>query len=141
MEILHTVLLGLVKYMWHALHTSWTSSQAQLFVTRLQATDISGLNIPPLRAAYMMQYKNGLIGKHFKSLGQTCAFHVHDMTSEAEYRLVKAIGALLPVLWYHLIKDMDAYLVSIRQLILLLLTMRRLSSRFSSTMFSQHMRS
>ncbi|KAJ3803923.1 hypothetical protein F5876DRAFT_71048, partial [Lentinula aff. lateritia] len=78
-EILHTILLGVVKYVWHMFHTSLNIDQKNLFVVRLQSTDLDGLTVPPLRAAYMMQYNNNLIGKHFKTLMQTMAFHVHDI--------------------------------------------------------------
>lgn len=110
-EILHTILLGIIKYVWHILHTSWSETQRDLFAIRLQSTDLDGLTVPPLRAAYMMQYRNGLIGKHFKTLMQTMAFHVHDLVTGAEFTLVKAVGALGAVLWVHEIEDMDQYLV------------------------------
>ncbi|KAJ7694479.1 hypothetical protein B0H14DRAFT_3100616 [Mycena olivaceomarginata] len=42
-ELLHTILLGIIKY-----------EQRNLFVIRLQSTDIDRLTIPPIRAAYMM---------------------------------------------------------------------------------------
>ncbi|EJD36336.1 hypothetical protein AURDEDRAFT_74302 [Auricularia subglabra TFB-10046 SS5] len=91
-EILHTVLLGLSKYIWHTLYTSWKPEQEQLFATRLQATDISGLTIPPIRAQYVAQYRGALIGKHFKTLTQTMVFHLHDLCSPELFTLVKACG-------------------------------------------------
>ncbi|KAJ6631949.1 hypothetical protein B0H10DRAFT_2159551 [Mycena sp. CBHHK59/15] len=63
-EILHTILLGISKY-------------RDLFVIRLQSMDIDGLTIPPIRSAYMMQYRNGL----FKTLMQTMVFHMHNLVS------------------------------------------------------------
>lgn len=111
-EILYTVLLGLIKYIWHNIHTSWKDPQRELFVQRLQGTNINGLSIPPMRAAYMSQYRNGLIGKHFKSLMQTMAFHVHGLVTPAQFELVKAAGCLGALLWYHEIPDMRLYLVS-----------------------------
>ncbi|CDO75161.1 hypothetical protein BN946_scf184866.g2 [Trametes cinnabarina] len=86
-ELLHTWLLGIVKYVWHTLHTSWTEAQRASFVVRLQDTDTDGLNIPPLRAAYIMQYRHGLIGKHFKSLAQTMAAKTHGLTTADEATL------------------------------------------------------
>ncbi|KAJ6600335.1 hypothetical protein DFH09DRAFT_1497797 [Mycena vulgaris] len=108
-EILHTILLGIIKYVWHMLHTSWTTPEQDLFVIRLQSTDLDGLTVPPLRAAYMMQYKNGLIGKHFKTLMQTMVFHVHGLVSDEMFTLVKAVCALSSVLWVHEIDDMKEY--------------------------------
>ncbi|EJD47400.1 hypothetical protein AURDEDRAFT_62361, partial [Auricularia subglabra TFB-10046 SS5] len=109
-EILHTILLGIVKYVWHLLTTSWTAAQKAEFVTRLQGTDMHGLSSPPMRAAYMMQYANGLIGKHFKALSQTMIFHVPGMTSTDEFALVNAVGSLCSHLWHETVNDGD-YLV------------------------------
>ncbi|KDR74877.1 hypothetical protein GALMADRAFT_99137 [Galerina marginata CBS 339.88] len=116
-EILHTILLGIVKYAWHHLHSNWTEAEQNLFTVRLQSTDIDGLSVPPIRVAYMMQYRNGLIGKHFKTLMQTLPFHVHGTVSDAQFKLVKAIGELGSVLWVHEIGDMEKYLSDLEILI------------------------
>jgi hypothetical protein len=110
-ELLHTILLGIIKYVWHLLHTNWSEAERNLFVIRLQSTDIDGLTIPPVRAAYMMQYKNGLIGKHFKTLMQTMVFHMHGLVSPEVFKLVKAVSALGAVLWVHEIDKMATYTV------------------------------
>ncbi|KAJ7213920.1 hypothetical protein GGX14DRAFT_534135 [Mycena pura] len=108
-EILHTILLGIVKYAWHALHTSWSTKEQDLFAVRLQSTDLDGLTVPPIRAAYMIQYRNNLIGKHFKTLMQTMVFHVHGMTSPEEFSLVKAISVFGAVLWGPEIDEMEQH--------------------------------
>ncbi|KAJ7129877.1 hypothetical protein C8R43DRAFT_896658 [Mycena crocata] len=108
-EILHTILLGIIKYVWYILHSGWTEAQRDLFVIRLQSTDIDGLTVPPIRSAYMMQYRNGLIGKHFKTLMQTMVFHVHDLVSPELFALVRSVSALGSMLWVHEIDDMDKY--------------------------------
>ncbi|KAF8494495.1 hypothetical protein JB92DRAFT_3126914 [Gautieria morchelliformis] len=111
-EILHTVLLGLIKYVWHNLHTSWKDPKRELFIIRLQGTNIDGLTILPIHAAYMSQYRNALVGKHFKTLMQTVVFHVHGIVSQPQFELIKATGWLGAVLWYHKIRNMVEYLVS-----------------------------
>jgi len=111
-EILHTILLGIVKYLWHTLNITWSDTDRALFAIRLQSTDLTGLSVPPLRAAYIVQYRNNLIGKHFKTLMQTLAFAIHGLVSEAEFKLVQAVGALGAALWVHEIDNMDQYLVS-----------------------------
>lgn len=111
-EILHTILLGIIKYVWHLVNLTWTDADHALFAIRLQSTDLDGLTVPPLRAGYMIQYRNNLIGKHFKTLMQIMAFHVHGLVSAKEFALIKAVGALGSLLWVHEIEDMDAYLVS-----------------------------
>jgi hypothetical protein len=110
-ELLHTILLGIIKYVWHTLHTNWSEEQRNLFVIRLQSTDINGLTIPPIQAAYMMQYKNSLIGKHFKTLMQTMVFHMHGLVPPEVFELMKAVSALGSVLWVHEIDNMKEYTV------------------------------
>ncbi|KAJ4492105.1 hypothetical protein C8J55DRAFT_533997 [Lentinula edodes] len=109
-EILHTILLGVVKYVWHMFHTSLSIEQKNLSVVRLQSTDLDGLTVPPLRAAYMMQYNNNLIGKHFKTLMQTMSFHVHDMVTPAQFQLIQSVGELGAMLWIHEINNLELYL-------------------------------
>ncbi|KAJ6618968.1 hypothetical protein B0H10DRAFT_2371976 [Mycena sp. CBHHK59/15] len=116
-EILHTILLGIIKYVWYILHSGWSEAQRDLFVIRLQSTDIDGLTIPPIRAAYMMQYRNGLIGKHFKTLMQTMVFHVHDLVSPELFILVKSVSELGASLWVHEIGDMAKYTTDLSILI------------------------
>ncbi|THU77701.1 hypothetical protein K435DRAFT_701826 [Dendrothele bispora CBS 962.96] len=109
-EILHTILLGIVKYVWLMFHSKLSDDQQKLFATRLQETDTDGLTIPPLRAAYMIQYRNGLIGKHFKALMQTMVFHVHDLVTPTEFEVIKAVGELGSMLWVSEISDMNQFL-------------------------------
>ncbi|KAJ7745314.1 hypothetical protein B0H16DRAFT_1663971 [Mycena metata] len=99
-ELLHTILLGIVK-----------DAEQNLFVIRLQSTDLDGPEVPPIRAAYMMQYKNNLIGKHFKTLMQTMMFHMHDLVPPEIFALVKAVSALGSVLWVYKIDNITEYTI------------------------------
>ncbi|KAF7344340.1 hypothetical protein MSAN_01915000 [Mycena sanguinolenta] len=114
-ELLHTILLGVVKYIWHILNTTqWSDDDRCLLAIRLQSTDISGLTIPPIRANYMIQYRNNLIGKHFKTLMQMLTFHIHHMSAPEQFALVKAAGELGARLWVPEIDDMEDYLVQLK---------------------------
>ncbi|KAJ7622956.1 hypothetical protein B0H17DRAFT_1164467 [Mycena rosella] len=116
-EILHTILLGDAKYTWYELHHNWTAVQQDIFTVRLQSTNLDGLRVPPVRAAYMMQYCNGLVGKHFKTLMQTMIFHIHDIVTPDQFTLVRALGELGPLLWIPSIDNMEEYLADLQILI------------------------
>ncbi|KAF7324217.1 hypothetical protein MSAN_02533900 [Mycena sanguinolenta] len=111
---LHTILLGDAKYTWYELHHKWTAVQQDIFTIRLQGTNLDGLRVPPIRAAYMMQYRNGLIGKHFKTLMQTMIFHIHDIVTPDQFVLVRALGELGPMLWLPVIDNMEEYLADLQ---------------------------
>lgn len=111
-EILHTVLLGIVKYFWA--QTYFVIHQAKksaLFRARLNAINADGLNIPKIQGDYMCQYRGGLIGKHFKAIAQIMSFAVIDLVSDDVRKGWLLIGELVVLLWYTSIADLEPYLV------------------------------
>ncbi|KAJ7310144.1 hypothetical protein DFH08DRAFT_718875 [Mycena albidolilacea] len=113
-EILHTVLLGEDKYVWYETTKVWNDQQGALFAARLQSASIDGLNLPPLRAQYMVQYKKSLIGKHYKALQQVGIFQLDSqLCSSALFDLWKANGVLGALIWFPVIKDMEQYLADL----------------------------
>lgn len=100
-----------MKYLWHGSHTSWTAAQKETYAIRLQSTERSGLSIHAIRANYIMQYANSLIGRQFKTLVQVNVFHVYDMVDETRFLLTRAVGELTALLWFPEIKNMQEYLV------------------------------
>ncbi|KAI0682681.1 hypothetical protein BC835DRAFT_1424141 [Cytidiella melzeri] len=116
-EILHSFLLGNDKYVWHETSSPWDKKKEELFAVRLQATDIDGLSIAPPRAKYLVQYKNSLIGKHFKCLQQLAVFHLSDLCTDTIFNVWKATGELGAHLWIPEIADMEQYLTDLDILI------------------------
>ncbi|KAJ7483970.1 hypothetical protein B0H11DRAFT_2416152, partial [Mycena galericulata] len=114
-EILHSILLGDDKYIWHETNTAWDKSKADTFAVRLQSSSTSGLNLSSLRGRYIVKYKNALIGKHFKVLQQLGAFHLHeDLCSKNLFELWKASGELGAMLWYPEIRNLEQYLIDLQ---------------------------
>ncbi|KAH7885175.1 hypothetical protein F5I97DRAFT_1937442 [Phlebopus sp. FC_14] len=90
-EILYMVLLGVVKYFWmQTVHILDKNHSLRMF----QRED---LNSSTLNADYILRYKYGLIGKHFKKM-VLCGWSV--------------IGKLVVLLWHTSIEDIESYLVS-----------------------------
>ncbi|KAJ7165291.1 hypothetical protein C8R46DRAFT_1163680 [Mycena filopes] len=114
-EILHTILLGEDKYVWHETNKSWNEEQCKLFADRLQSASTDGLSIPALRPSDMAQYKNSLIGKHFKPIQQLAVFHLDDkLCSPQVFNLWRANDELGALLWHTEIKDMTQYLANLQ---------------------------
>ena len=111
-EILHTVLLGVVKYFWaQSVFLMGKNKTMAIFEARLAAFDADGLNIPKINAEYMCRYKGGLIGKHFKSLAQVMPFLIYDLVPAKVLDAWNIIGNLVVLLWHTKIDNLESYLV------------------------------
>lgn len=111
-EILHTILLGIVKYFRG--QTMFALDKGKMFEefrSRLNSVDSSGLNIPKLPADYMCKHQFSLIGKHFKSIVQVMPFILHDLVEADLLAAWTALGRLTVMLWCTEIDDIDSYVV------------------------------
>ncbi|KAG1728357.1 hypothetical protein EDD22DRAFT_742551, partial [Suillus occidentalis] len=117
-EILHTVLLGVVKYFWG--QTVFLLDKAKLmdvFQTRLQSVDTDGLNAPCLNAGYICHYKGSLIGKHFKSLSQVMPFIIYDLVPSTVLNAWTIMGELVVLIWHTKILNTEVYLANLSRTI------------------------
>ncbi|KAG7097863.1 hypothetical protein E1B28_005175 [Marasmius oreades] len=110
-EILHTVLLGVVKYFWgQTAYILEKTKDFSIFQTCLSSIDTSGLNIPKISAEYICAYKGSLIGKHFKSLAQLMPFLIYDLVPQKVLNAWTIIGELVVLIWHTQIDNMEGYL-------------------------------
>ncbi|KAG1761023.1 hypothetical protein EDD22DRAFT_848083 [Suillus occidentalis] len=117
-EILHTVLLGVVKYFWG--QTVFLLEKAKLldlFQTRLDSIAKDGLNSPCLNADYICHYKGSLIGKHFKSLAQVMPFLIQDLLPITVLNGWTIICELVVHIWHTKIDDTELYLAKLSRTI------------------------
>ncbi|KAI0313488.1 hypothetical protein OF83DRAFT_1165574 [Amylostereum chailletii] len=111
-EILHTVLLGVVKYFWgQTIFLVKKHARLAMFCARISSLDMQGLNAKQLSADYLCQYSGSLIGKHFKSLAQVMPFIIYDLVPKTVLNAWNVIGNLVVMLWHTKIDDTEVYLV------------------------------
>ncbi|KAF8672560.1 hypothetical protein RHS04_07768 [Rhizoctonia solani] len=119
-KILHTVLLGVVKYFWaQSVFVLEKDKKLDLLASRLALVSTIGLDIPPLNALYICQYQGSLIGKHFKAIVQVMPFVTYNLFVGNTHLMTAwlLLGRLTSMLWYPVIDDIDVYLNKLRELI------------------------
>lgn len=104
-ELLHTILLGIVKYAWHMSHTPWKAVKKSIFTTRLHGLDWNGMNAHSVRPEYLIQYANSLVGRQLKTIVQSFVFVAYDLVSPDLFSTWKATGELTALLWLSEITD------------------------------------
>ncbi|KAG1735638.1 uncharacterized protein EDB91DRAFT_1250472 [Suillus paluster] len=117
-EILHMVLLGVIKYFWgQSVYLLEKAKLLDVFQMRLDSIEKDGLNAPCLDAEYICHYKGGLIGKHFKSLAQVMPFLIQDLLPRTVLDGWTSIGELVVYVWHTEIDDTDLYLAKLTRTI------------------------
>ncbi|KAG9092786.1 hypothetical protein FRC06_011798 [Ceratobasidium sp. 370] len=117
-EILHTVLLGVVKYFWaQSIHIIKRDHHMDTFCTRLRSLNSKGLGIPSILADYMCSYSGTLIGKHFKTLAQVMPFVAQDLVPQRVQDAWLLLGRLVVLLWVTEIDELDLYLTALKDVI------------------------
>lgn len=108
---MHTILLGVIKYLWgQSVFVMDKRKTFDLFATRLRSVEVSGLHTGSI-PNYILTNRGSLIGKHFKILGQTAIFCLYGLVSEELQNCWLAVGRLMVLAWYSIIRDIDAYIV------------------------------
>ncbi|KAG9080550.1 hypothetical protein FRC06_006451, partial [Ceratobasidium sp. 370] len=110
-EILHTLLLGIAKYLWvEAVHVMDKNKTFDLFCTRLCSVSTTGLNTDRLIPNYICTNQGSLNGKHFKILVQTIVFGFYGLIPNALRAAWCSLSRLVVLVWYSSIDNLAAYI-------------------------------
>ncbi|KAG2157543.1 hypothetical protein DEU56DRAFT_697456, partial [Suillus clintonianus] len=113
-EILHTVLLEVVKYFWgQTVNLLEKAKLLDLFQTHLDSIAKDRFNALCLNADYICHYKGSLIGKHSKSLAQVMLFLIQDLLPRTALDGWTIIGELVMLIWHTTIDDTEIYLAKL----------------------------
>ena len=115
-EILHTILLGFVKYFWRDVIQNQLGTnppKKELLKTRLNSLDISGLQLGKnLNGHTLVQYAGSLTGRDFRIIAQVAPYVLYDLVPPACLDVWVSLCNLVPVVWQPTIVDIDEYIVS-----------------------------
>lgn len=114
MEILHTILLGVIKYFWGQMVYIFNKNHfLRIFQMQLESVNRDRLNSLMLNPNYILRYKNALVRKHFKSLAQVMPYLIYDLIPQTALQGWSVVGKLVVLLWHTSIEDIELYLVGI----------------------------
>ncbi|KAG8774404.1 hypothetical protein FRC12_001986 [Ceratobasidium sp. 428] len=117
-EILHTVLLGVVRYYWgQSVFVLEKAKKLWVLECRIASANTAGLNLLKLSASYTCQYRGSLIGKHFKAIVLLMPFFCYDILPTGMITAWLLLGRLTSLLWYIEIRDTQSYLEELQGVI------------------------
>lgn len=114
-EILHTILLGFVKYFWRDLVQNQLKTNVvakELLKTRLSSFNVTSLNISKLSGHTLVQYAGSLTGRDFRAIAQVAPSVLYDLVPQPCYNTWLSLSNLIPMVWQPTIRDIDQYTVS-----------------------------
>ncbi|KAI5824138.1 hypothetical protein K523DRAFT_343548 [Schizophyllum commune Tattone D] len=122
-EILHVILLGIVKYFWRDIIVHRLSNaKKDILKARLETFDVRGLGLSPLSGDALVDHAGSLVGGDFRAIVQVAPFVLHDLGIDEDIlRVWMALGRVVPLVWQPEIDHMDEYLDALRDAIQYLL--------------------
>ncbi|KAI6147878.1 hypothetical protein BKA82DRAFT_4329899 [Pisolithus tinctorius] len=115
-EVLHTILLGFVKYFWRDvvnIRVGKNKIKHELLEACLSSFDTTGLGIPPLSGHTLVQCAGSLVGHDFRAIAQAAPFVLHGLVPQECYEAWVALSKMIPLIWKPEIEDVDAHLTQL----------------------------
>ncbi|KAL1683704.1 hypothetical protein EV122DRAFT_200683 [Schizophyllum commune] len=109
-EVLHTVLLGFVKYFWRDAISLLDDGKKKRLIARLDSLDVFELGLPPLRGQTLVQYAGSLTGHDFRVIAQVAPAVLFDLVDNNRYEAWLALCRLTPLALRPELKSLEAYL-------------------------------
>ncbi len=110
-EILHVVLLGVVKYFWRDACARQTPEGKTVLKARLTSMNVDGLGISPIRGHTLVYYAKSLVGRDFRVILQVAPAVLHGLIPDNAYEAWLALCRLAPLVFLNEIEDMKTYTV------------------------------
>ncbi|KAI8459667.1 hypothetical protein BY996DRAFT_6429889 [Phakopsora pachyrhizi] len=112
-EVLHVILLGIVKYLYCDLISGLTVDKKEELVARFQSFDISNLNIPSIKAKYLVQHYSSLVGKDFKIIIQAAPFVFFTIIEESRQKIWISLCHLCSLIFQTHISCLENYVANL----------------------------
>jgi hypothetical protein len=113
-KILHTILLGFIKYFWQDViqnQLKKNATKTELLKIHLSSFNVSGLGINKLSGHTLVQYVGSLTGCDFRVIAQVAPFILYDLIPKPCYDSWVSLSNIIPLVWQLTIPDIDVYVV------------------------------
>ncbi|KAG8757406.1 hypothetical protein FRC12_010319 [Ceratobasidium sp. 428] len=109
-EILHVVLLGVVKYFWRDAVGRLNPEGKEILKARINSLDVSGLGLSQLRGGTLVQYAGSLTGRDFRAILQIGTLVLYGLLPPPVYKAWVALSHLGPLVFQQEISDIEDYI-------------------------------
>ena len=113
-EILHVILLGIVKYFWRDLINNQLNKKdgkKEILIARLNSYDTTGLGVSELAGDTLVNYAGSLTGRDFRIIAQVAPFVIYDLVGADCLSAWNSLAQLIPMIWHPKITGLKSYLV------------------------------
>ena len=113
-EILHVMLLGVLKYFWrdviqHQIKND--DGRKKTLELRISSLNTDGLSVTRINGHTLVQYAGSLTGRDFRIVAQIAVFVLYDLVSPECYAAWLSLSKLIPLIWQPQIPDITAHMV------------------------------
>ena len=115
MEVLHVILLGVVKYLWKDFINDLKEKDLPELEARWAAFDIQGLNVAPIQPNYMVVHSKSLVGKEFRLILQAAPFVLFPLITSEQRDIWWPLCMIGSMVFQTNIEDMETYLLELKQ--------------------------